>query len=1233
MLKTKIKKAVSRFLASATALAMAVTLLPLTAAAAGDNVSGRAADDNSPIQLTKTAKLQADGTYTIDLEAYVTGEIITQVERKNKPTDIVLVLDQSGSMAWSMSGLPNDSYSEAGTLSNADAYAGSYYYKIGEKYFPVTVKYASTGSVEKYVDSAGNEYDESQVATTWIDNDGDEKEAYGPYLKSSLTAVYRDKSGIYYYYVPNGKTTFLGSNAVASGIDQTRLRNNLRDNYVGFTVQFDNSDYTAAIYTQLTPVYAHTYEYYYTDDEGNVIALPAVGTSNNDNCPYTLYKRGDQNGKRLDVLKYAVEKFVAGVEADAKTNEIDHRIAIVGFSSESDNNNTEILTGVQITKTKGSNNSTNVYYPDGNAYNGVQYNSTGYTDATGKALQSVTDESGKANIAAGINALTAHGATRSDLGMQMAEDILSARTDKSRDAIVIFFTDGEPTSSSDFDKEVAADTINIAKELKIGEKVSVAKQDKDTPGGQPTGEKLGYTASVYSVAVYEGAGPNGSANINGSGATRINDFLHMVSSNYPNARGENQGNRGWEYFREAGSNKGYYMVADNAARLANIFATITNNIHQSITTVNLGTEAVLRDVISDSFELPTGYDKSSITVQTADYQGDGNWSAAENFEAAAISISENTIDISNFDYSGNVVTEAVNGNPAGGKKLIVTIPGVLAKDEAATGAAVFTNTADSGVYNTVEGEFTRIKAFERPTVLIGKKAYVLDYGKEAVLEQKGEMIHLSDAMSKFTTAVPSLTKTYGKATLGADALSYEPTTMNWNGYDTFYTFEGTTDYTWTQRNVLPANSVYYEDDFVTESNSGRVGIEYSKDGWEVIGTAGENTQTIDDEAYGWETSYEDDLTYSDGTAHVSDTVGATATFTFTGTNVDIYSKTDMTSGWIKASLYTGTEVKAAALTKVLYVDGLAESNQETGYYQIPTVSLGLKDEDGAWIHGTYTVKLTVMAARENPERSTYYLDAIRVYNPIQNLEGTDAVVDDAYADAEESNAYFLSVRDILIDSASFDSEAEGVTGAVFIDKTADETGTVTNDVGTYEDYGPKNEVYLAAGQKIAFQVSGDGIYSLGLKAPSGTATTANVTNGEGYTPISIGTASDMYYRINPNPDGYVVIENAGGALLSITQLRITCEETAMYSLSIDSMPMLMSYVSEFDTLSEVSGDLEETPEEETPDLDTPAEGETEGNESGDVEITNPPEEEKPAAGNSIQKLIARIFESLRGWFR
>ena len=1218
------RKAGSRMLGVFLSFAMAVTMFPAMASA--NEGTSTQADDNSPIQLSKTATLQSDGTYTIQMEAYATGEVVTRVETQTKPTDIILVLDQSGSMDGDMSGLPNGRFTAAGDMSNAEAYAGSYYYRVGTEYYPVTVRYATTGNLEGYQDSKEVTYDVSQVSDQWTDSYGISHEADGPYVTSTLQTFTREQWGAGFAYRNDNTGDTYGS--AVSDIASARIA--VREAFPDQTAQFINNEnpgYTAAVYNQVVPVYAHTYEYYYTDNAGNLVPIEGIGERNGSDCPIELYVQGSTSGSKLNVLKYAVEKFVSSVAADAQANDVTHRIAITGFADQpyegilgwnkNDDFNTEILTTTLLSGTQGVSR--------------VQDN---YSSACSSALQDPTDSTGMTRITNAINALTASGATRADEGMRMAQDILNARSDGAdREAIVVYFTDGEPNSLNGFDNDIAADVINMSRSLKAS------------------------GVDVYSVAVYDGASPTGDRNINGSGAARINEYMHLVSSNYLESYGEKQSiTRPWEFFRGPGGNNGYYMVADNASALSNIFTTITNNIDETTTTVELDNESILRDILSNSFALPEGYNKSQIIVETEDYAGNGEWTNRITLdqESGEIDVDvdpeDGSIEVSGFNYKENYVVDATDTTELRGKKLIVTVPGVEAKAEAATGGLVFTNASNSGIYDQVTGadEPVLIQAFNRPTVSITNKSYVLDYGKSATFKTSDlgltSASHINSDMSKIATNITALDEklTYGKAVLANNQITYTPQTMNWDGYDSIFAFEkDSTDDTentnqWARMNVLPANSVYYEDTFETTTD-GTVGIEYSDGNWLTTGTPQNNTQTVDDSAYGWEDSYTNDSTYSDGTAHYSDTKGATATFTFTGTGVDIYSKTDMDTGIIMATVYEGTSTDNAKMKKILNVDGKAETGGEDGYYQVPTLSLSVNDSDGNPIYGTYTVQLKVRSSSDG--RSMYYLDGIRVYNPLQGLEGSDANVDEAYEAAGESYADFTSVRDLLVKASDLTAGGK-VTGAVFIDKNGD--GTVGDTAGTiqdYKDYGAKNEVYLASGQAIAFEADPATAYYLGMRAPdgAGSAATVRITNGDSTIDRTISSASDLYYQITPSSDGYVVVENRGPGMLALTKLRTTGsgEADTQDLFTISDVPALMSYIADFDTLpAEEPSDTEDTGIVIPDDTEDATDDDVQ---TGDVVIENPDDgqqgnDSQNNVQNTIRNWIDKIFSGIRSWF-
>ena len=282
-------------------------------------------------------------------------------------------------------------------------------------------------------------------------------------------------------------------------------------------------------------------------------------------------------------------------------------------------------------------------------------------------------------------------------------------------------------------------------------------------------------------------------------------------------------------------------------------------------------------------------------------------------------------------------------------------------------------------------------------------------------------------------------------------------------------------------------------------------------------------------------------------------------------------------------------------------------------------------------YGTYTVKLTVgtsTTAATGSKRSTYYLDGIRVYNPLSEETEQNDDVTEAYDD--EIGATFQSVRNMLLDAKSFDEKPEAdandtVTGAVFIDYIPG-TGTggtaTTANIDTYTDYGPKNEVYLADGQAIAFGVPDTVHLAVGLKAPEKDKTTAQVTDGVQKKTLNINTSSDLYYEITPNENGYVVIKNTGENLLSVTKIKTSGEaaEAGSDTFAV-SRARLMSYANEFDSLPVV----EETPTTpENPEVTTPDEG-------GDVVIDNP-EETAPEETNPVANWISNLFGGIKKLF-
>lgn len=877
-----------------------------------------------------------------------------------------------------------------------------------------------------------------------------------------------------------------------------------------------------------------------------------------------LYQRSSTSTSKLNALKAAVTNFVNSVSANAKEYNVEHRIAMVGFASKGTDNSAWKNTGLFVDGYLKE-------YANSRWGTSSQLSSQDYKDA----LVVVNDVDGDiaGSISRAIGNLDAEGATRTSYGLEMAQKVFENNKDSERQRVVVLFTDGEPGKSG-YENSEANSALSKAYVLKNENK-----------------------ATVYSVGLYDSDPENNTVN-----------FMNYTSSNYPFAQSmTNHGSR---------VDDKYYMTASDADELNEIFTNIVDDSTQSSTTVTLDAESVLRDILNDGFVLPAGYNaQDNITVATKPGQmneaGGISWGEIqENPSGITVTADEETgtIEVMGFDYSERYIAEEHPGDV-----LLVTIRGVEATDAAITNAEISTNDAASGIYENADDEEPFVR-FPEPKTILKSKTYVLDYGKPVNLNAQdwgiGSISTLNgDGMHRFYSPVWNLTEDHGKVTATRSGLTYTPTTMNWDDYDNLYVFgkqiaEDGAENQWSRVTVMPANSVYYEDTFVTDNETGNVGIEYTGN-WEKVveGTSDGNTQTVDDEhPYGWEESY-DDVTFSDGCAHcvtASDNEVAQASFTFTGTGVDVYSKTDMTTGTVYAVLEPQFESENAKVQRLI-VDHLAVSGD---YYQIPTVSFQNLE------YGEYKVTIMVTTAAEG--RSTYYLDGVRVYNPIQGLE-EDQLVQDAYGADHELNAVFQEVRDILVDRTNLPEGDELPNNSVvFIDQVDGQTGVTTSEVGTYVEYGPKNEVYLAPGQSIAFQVAtGSNLhYYLGLKGPAG-ATQAEATNGNGKSEIGICGSCDMYYEVTPSADGIVMVKNNGENLLSITKLRTTSDsEDENAGIVGASVSELLAYADTFDSLEVV---------EYPTDL-------------GDVEIENPDVQELgdgSVAWEWLQKIFRGIWDLLR----
>ena len=642
--------------------------------------------------ISKDNDNPADTKYTIKLESYATGSETTTVQKTSKPCDIVLVLDQSGSMAYTMNRVQFKDQAFATTAQNVLAYKykNSLFVKVKvdgeEKHIPV--------ELERKIVS-------SEVTPSYSESWKRNSEWYDLFNSSSKPTNYYYKEGNNYYQVTD--VTRTGS-TVPSYTYKYNGGKGKESGGVWGTTLYEKEGISNNTYQYIYTYTANGTEHQVTKN-GNTSRIPSQSSDPDffDGTDGNLYYSQESttgSEPRLDALKNAVNSFVTSVENDKDSDgkAIDHHIAIVGFSSTPgdsygygydsyDYNNTEVLTGCQITKETtphigtAASTSGGYYYPTGYPMNGVQYNASGYATATRNALQSTKDSEGKASITNAINALTAHGATRTDLGITMAKDIFAAQSEdrkaqyekNERSKVVVVFTDGTPTSSSDFDNTVAGNAITAAQQMK----------------------KDGTT--VYTIGIFSGADATKEAGANGT--SDENTFMHFVFSNYPNASSmKSSGTK---------AKDGYYLSATNSSELSQIFQSISQNIHGSTTSVQLDGTTQNIDKMSENFQFRSGLSaediKNSIKVYTVPYAGKVNGVDTFNEEkkneltTAEIKVSGDQVTVTGYSYKDEYIATVQGENQ--GTKLVIEIP-VEYKNEAWFGGNnIESNDVGSGIYN------------------------------------------------------------------------------------------------------------------------------------------------------------------------------------------------------------------------------------------------------------------------------------------------------------------------------------------------------------------------------------------------------------------------------------------------------------------------------------------------------------------------------------------------------
>ena len=379
--------------------------------------------------------------------------------------------------------------------------------------------------------------------------------------------------------------------------------------------------------------------------------------------------------------------------------------------------------------------------------------------------------------------------------------------------------------------------------------------------------------------------------------------------------------------------------------------------------------------------------------------------------------------------------------------------------------------------------------------------------------------------------------------------------------------------------IYPATTVYYEESFITWDDNWEV----SPQPTDVYQTAEElntsATNTNKQNNYGYDPAYANTASASNGTAAVTkpatDTyspIGAIGTFTFTGTGIQVFANATTSSGYVSAKITDAN----GAIVKVYMVDTVvdpgdtpATSGQTGSLYGLPIISI--VDVTGL-DHGTYTVTLTKIM-----DTDPVYIDGIRVFGTIvEPVKGTDNTNNSMYKYDLEDYPDFYELRDQVLsafgvsDNTSVDYKTmvdqvySAVAGAAAL--ITDESVAYANSTTLQDllDNGPKNELYLYAGQTLSFNVKTARTMQIGLKAPAGSTNVTATVDGQATIDGAIASSVDMFYTLVGTPAGsdttYTVsIKNTGDKVLSVTLLKICDDPNAAFvPLTIEDIETILA---------------------------------------------------------------------------
>lgn len=1038
---------------------------------------------NDALNLSKSISKDKDGNYTINLEAYATGKVDVSTETKAKPTDIVLVLDQSASMLDDLS-TTEEKYVKCNKTTNTELEnTHNLYVKVGDNYYSVSVKY---------------DWNWNQTYTYSYNNGTNT-------ITTTSNGIYKPGPNWDFYTKETTTNTVTKEQALKTAVTQFV-------NSVQQQAQTNKVDYRVAIvgYGSSSRSYKNT-EILSTQ---NIVNYSNATNNDYKNALVSANVNGSLNTRLSTAINRIIVETDTATSADhgmdmaknvlANNTSTDRNKVVVMFTDGEPNHGsgfsqTVANTTIGTSKTIKSTYSAKVYTvgilsganPDdisSNINKYMNYVSSNYPNATNLS----TPGTGGSNQGYYMNATNS--SQLNDIFEKISSDIETPSTSVTLNEKSIL-------------KDVISDNFTLPDSVTPSDiKVFTADfNGKDASGNYTWGTKQVFNDAVISI-------DNKTVNVSGF------DY----SSNYA--------------VTVSGQNKGKKLIVQVPINIVRTFG--GNNIQSNENISGIYDNGT----IVKPFEIPdvdVAIDYKIAGTETWINEGESvnldkliGYVKDDDFEYKADGKKNKFVDLvyTIKDANGNTVgTYTIKAGETTGAWNVENTTGALDVDTEYTVECTVKPITDGTTKETTV-ESAKSYVYVRGV----DKAFIIDFAKPVTYTKDKVFTKNQINTDEKVEAISKATSTddYGKLNLNDDKSITYSLNKFMDGIDT-YTFNVSTKAGTQTVKMVPGSSVYYEDNFGEERDAdGNVTnsiITYDSQ-WEVVEDGRVVTSIKGDDPVGYDSEYEGNTKFSSGSAHkatATDTL-IKATFKFKGSGIDLYGYTDNNTGSMKIQLYKLDKNGERISTKATYT-ALVDTKYNSGkVYQTPLFSY-MGDEAC-----NYEAVVTVTKG------STIYLDAMRIYYPIGNTNEnyTEGENNIKYVDIREqiqNPTYFTVSGALFVD--------EHVSGHDTIAAHIIDLSKV-DDKEEYLTYGRKREIAVAPGSTVTIKLEdAQQVLQLGARTNSLAPDEFKLNNATGKLKvnndeINLTSATDMYYKVKVNDKNELVITNNTNYIITLTNLKL-----------------------------------------------------------------------------------------------